>query len=377
MDLPFVSVIIVNYNGAHFMPDCLQALRNQTYPEDRFEVVVSDNDSVDDTLTLLVREYPWVRVLENGENLGFATGNNVAIESTDGKYVVLLNNDTAPAPDWLENIVQVAEDNPQAGMVTGHLQLFYDQLEIQMQTDTIVPPGDGRVLGVQVFDVDSGASRGVVQYLEGFHGWEPHPSGKRFRWTKGLAQIGVPLPLESDDNTLHLSLTASRFENEIVQCHVSVGDTTVARLDIVSGSDPVKYSLALPPAARGQAQPVVQNTGSIVFKDGSSRDRGTYVRNFEVLFETDDGQYDEVEEVFSGCGASLLIRREMVADVGAFDDDFFMYYEDTDLAWRARLGGWKVLYAPGAIVRHIHCGTTEEWSPFFFYHAERSTSVRY
>ena len=62
----------------------------------------------------------------------------------------------------------------------------------------------------------------------------------------------------------------------------------------------------------------------------------------------------------------------MVEDVGAFDDEFFMYYEDTDLAWRARLGGWKILYAPEALVRHIHCGTTEEWSPFFFFHVDRN-----
>ena len=62
----------------------------------------------------------------------------------------------------------------------------------------------------------------------------------------------------------------------------------------------------------------------------------------------------------------------MVEDVGAFDDDFFMYYEDTDLAWRARLRNWKILYAPEALVRHIHCGTTEEWSPFFFFQIDRN-----
>ena len=53
MDYPFVSVIIVNYNGAHFLPACLKALQAQTYPQDKFEVVVSDNDSDDESLTLL------------------------------------------------------------------------------------------------------------------------------------------------------------------------------------------------------------------------------------------------------------------------------------------------------------------------------------
>ena len=371
MDFPFVSIIIVNYNGAHFLPVCLEALHAQTYPKDQFEVVVSDNASDDESLLLLEREYPWVRVLENGENLGFTSGNNVAIEATNGKYVVLLNNDTAPKPGWLENMVKVAEDHPKAGMVTGHLQLFYDQLDIQLHSDTVMPPGDSRDLGIQVFDVNSGAPRGVVQYLDGFYGWESHPSGKQFRWTKGHAKVGVPVPCDTDEWTLTLTLATSIHVGEGIPCQVSVDDQHIANIEI-SGSDPSDYCITLPLAFHGNAKPVVQNTGSIVFKDGSSRDRGTYIRNFEAFFETDNGQYDEVEEVFSGCGASLLIRREMVEEVGAFDDDFFMYYEDTDLAWRARLRDWKILYAPAAIVRHIHCGTTEEWSPFFFFQVDRN-----
>ena len=361
----------MNYNGAHFLPVCLEALQAQTYPQDRFEVVVSDNASVDDSLLLVESDYPWVRVLANGENLGFASGNNVAIEATNGHYVVLLNNDTAPEPDWLENIVKVAEDYPEAGMVTGHLQLFYDQLDIHLLSDTVVPPGDGRELGIQIFEVKSGTSRGVIQYLDGFYGWEPHPYGQSFRWTQGQARLGIPTPIVSGEWTINLKLAAARQDDIIVPCQITIDGRTIADLEI-AGSDPIDYSITLPHNTEDKAKPVVQNSGSIVFYDGSSRDRGTYIQNFEVFFETDSGQYDKVEEVFSGCGASLLIQREMIADVGAFDDDFFMYYEDTDLAWRARLRGWKVLYAPSAIVRHIHCGTTVEWSPFFFYHVDRN-----
>jgi len=76
--------------------------------------------------------------------------------------------------------------------------------------------------------------------------------------------------------------------------------------------------------------------------------------------------------VFAGCGASLLLRRNMLNEIGSLDDDFFMYYEDTDLSWRARLFGWKVLFAPQAKVRHIHCGTTKEWSSDFIFLTERN-----
>jgi GT2 family glycosyltransferase len=62
----------------------------------------------------------------------------------------------------------------------------------------------------------------------------------------------------------------------------------------------------------------------------------------------------------------------MLDDVGLLDEDFFMYYEDTDLAWRARLKGWKIVYAPRAVARHVHCGSSIEWSRFFTFHVLRN-----
>ena len=73
MNYPYVSVIIVNYNGAHFLPACLNALKVQSYPKEYFEVIVSDNGSTDNSLELLRQNYPWVRRIENNENLGFST----------------------------------------------------------------------------------------------------------------------------------------------------------------------------------------------------------------------------------------------------------------------------------------------------------------
>jgi cellulose synthase/poly-beta-1,6-N-acetylglucosamine synthase-like glycosyltransferase len=142
--------------------------------------------------------------------------------------------------------------------------------------------------------------------------------------------------------------------------------------DLEVASEPKDYRLTIPAATRSLAHAVEQNTGSIVFRSGAGRDRGTYVRGFEVFYETDMSQYNTLEEVFAGCGASLLLRRKMLDEIGLLDGDFFMYYEDTDLSWRARLGGWKVMYAPRAVVPHVHCGTTKEWSPFFLFLTERN-----
>lgn len=80
--------------------------------------------------------------------------------------------------------------------------------------------------------------------------------------------------------------------------------------------------------------------------------------------ERDDGRAEDQMEVFGACAAAALYRRAMLEDVGLFDEDFFAYHEDVDLAWRARLLGWRCLYNPRAIVYHIHSATGTEGSPF-------------
>lgn len=78
--------------------------------------------------------------------------------------------------------------------------------------------------------------------------------------------------------------------------------------------------------------------------DGRAGNRGAW--------ELDAGQYDRGEYVFSACGGAAAYHQSMLAEIGALDDDFFFLLEDADLAWRAQLAGYKVWYAPGAIVYH-------------------------
>jgi len=73
--------------------------------------------------------------------------------------------------------------------------------------------------------------------------------------------------------------------------------------------------------------------------------------------EKDNGQYETMTEVFGACAASALYRTETLKQIGLFDEDFFAYYEDVDLSWRARLFGWKCIYVPTSLVHHIHSAT--------------------
>jgi GT2 family glycosyltransferase len=94
----------------------------------------------------------------------------------------------------------------------------------------------------------------------------------------------------------------------------------------------------------------LNSTGICISRSGAAWDRG--------IFEADTGQYDEETEVFGPCAGAALYRRTMLGEIGLFDEDFFLYMEDVDLAFRARLAGWECRYIPSARVTHYWGGTT-------------------
>lgn len=73
---------------------------------------------------------------------------------------------------------------------------------------------------------------------------------------------------------------------------------------------------------------------------------------------------DSCVEVFGSTGAAGLYARKMLDQVGLLDEDFFIYYDDADIAWRGQRAGWRCLYNPAARVRHVHSGTSGKWSSF-------------
>jgi len=119
---PLLSVIIPNWNGARHLPACLDSLRRQTYP--LVEVIVVDNASTDESVTLIQRDYPEVVLVSLDQNLGFAGGVNRGIEAARGEIVAALNNDTEVSPGWAEALVTALRRHPEAGMAASKILLF-------------------------------------------------------------------------------------------------------------------------------------------------------------------------------------------------------------------------------------------------------------
>lgn len=89
---------------------------------------------------------------------------------------------------------------------------------------------------------------------------------------------------------------------------------------------------------------VINSAGDVFRRAGVPDNRGAW--------EEDRGQYDEEVEVFGACAGAVAYRRSMLEDVGLFDERFYMYCEDVDLAFRAQMAGYRCVYAPRAVVRH-------------------------
>lgn len=225
--MPLVSVIVLNWNGKHLLERCLPSVLGQDYGD--YEVVLFDNGSTDGSPEWVTTRFPSVRMLRSDENVGFSRGNNEAIRATSSPFVVLLNNDADPAPNWLGELIAAAASDPSVGMCASKM----------------VRADDPTVMDTCGIEVDRA---GI--------GWD-------------------------------------RYSGE-------------------------------PERTEEQAP----------------------------------------YEIFGPCGGAALYHREMLDQVGLLDEDYFIYYEDIDLAWRAQRAGWRCLYVPSARVVHRHSGTVGERSPF-------------
>lgn len=105
-----VAIIIPNWNTQKWLTGCLDGLKAQSFQD--FQVLVVDNGSTDDSVNFLQTNYPNIEIFSFEENKGFSPAVNAGIRHTESEYVVLLNVDTVPQPDWLKNLVEVIETSP-------------------------------------------------------------------------------------------------------------------------------------------------------------------------------------------------------------------------------------------------------------------------
>jgi len=122
---PLVSILVLNYNGIQFLKACFDSLLESTYSN--FEIVLIDNDSTDDSVSFTNASYPTIRVVQTHLNGGYSRAYNIAFREAQGKYFVLLNNDVVVDKQWLEPLVEAAENDSSIGALQPKIRSLIDE----------------------------------------------------------------------------------------------------------------------------------------------------------------------------------------------------------------------------------------------------------
>jgi GT2 family glycosyltransferase len=237
-----LSILIVSYNTKDLLRKCLRSIYSQIN-NDKFEIIVIDNNSSDGSVKMVEKEFPVVRVISNDKNLGFSKANNLGFKQSTGEYALLLNSDILLMNKFIEQMLNDLREHSTVGVVG--CRLWREDMSEQSMTNYAFSVG-----------------------------------------TELLRLLKVKKLFKTPASREFISKYLGKYLGKGVRSYVSSpsGTRKAQRVDYVSG-------------------------------------------------------------------ACMLVRKEAIAAVGYFDENFFMYYEDIDLCLRVKKIGWEIILSPhiGAI----------------------------
>ena len=124
-----VAVVILNWNGRKLLQQFLPSVIRHS--ESVAQVIVADNRSTDDSITILEKEFPSVRIIRNNSNKGFTGGYNEALQFVDAEYFVLLNSDVEVTANWIEPIISLMDSDKKIGACQPKILSFYDKTSFE------------------------------------------------------------------------------------------------------------------------------------------------------------------------------------------------------------------------------------------------------
>lgn len=341
-----VSVIIVNYNGKRYIDTLFNSLKELVLDDIRLEIVFVDNASSDDSVEYLSNNYNWdnINIVRSEKNTGFAGGNNLGVNQAGGKYIVFLNNDTKVDKLWLKELYNRMIKDNNIGIINSKLLFFYDFIKVQIRTN-------------DKFKIQKEVKINGMDYIV------DNKFAKNLLLENKLTCFGHSyfyLPLIDNEGDYEITLNLSEYNEETDYIFI---DSKAYRPD---ESGQIKLSFTADEIIKLK-KTLIQNAGSGINENFDGYDIG--------MSEEDGEEYCKEYEINNACGASFIMLKEDFIKVGMFDENFFMYYEDTDLSYRVKKLGKKIIYYPNSIVRHIHTGSSKEWSPFFIFHVVRNKAL--
>ena len=206
-----------------------------------------------------------------------------------------------------------------------------------------------RLAPAEVIVVDNGSGDASVEYLQ-----TEHPSVR-------VLELGVNTGFAHAANR---GVRAARCDLiALINTDVVLEDDWLARMVAALAEDPAVGAVACKMLSLDDPA-CIYDAGDVLRRDGACEQRGRFAR--------DDGRYDEAGEVFGACAGAALYRRAALHEVSGFDERYWAYLEDVDLALRLRLAGWRCAYEP-VVALHAGEGSSSELSDGHLYFVARNT----
>lgn len=365
-----VAIILgfVKEKNENLLIEAIKRINEQSYRE--FDIYIYDNSEIKDSLLKTRELFPKVYIKKNIKNCGFAGGNNSVmrevLKTNQYEYVALLNDDTQVHVDWLANLVESEKKSEEIGAVTSKLIFYEPYIRLSGKTKTFNPKEigtgeDTRNLGIKLFLGESRFENThyTKKFLrDGFYGMEGE-----YTWSDSQFQLDLPIgimPLESDYELIFTIEGSEHVTNQSVQVKI---DSFVSEIEMEKSKKTYKITVPRDIILKNKFD-LIQNASSGISAQFNGYDIGSLNGNAEI----DEGQYEEEKEAEMICGGAVLFNANALRKVGIFDEYYFVYYEDSDLSLRIKKEGYKLIYQPKAVVRHIHAGSSSEYSPLFTYH---------
>ncbi len=122
-----ISIIIPHFNGVEVISECLESLQQVINTDLVPEIIMVDNASIDDSVTVVKERFPAVRIIRSETNRGYAGGCNLGVEAAVGDYLLFLNNDTIHESDWIESLAELLDSDPDLAAVQPKILNYYDR----------------------------------------------------------------------------------------------------------------------------------------------------------------------------------------------------------------------------------------------------------
>jgi len=334
--IPLISIIIVSYNSGNDLYELLPTLIDQTYTN--WEIIIVDNgdDNTKEICKKFLNEFKYIKC----ENVGFAEGNNIGLDNSNGELILLLNPDTKLEKNAIKNLVFNLRLDSSAAAASPIIY-FYDSFQkINLRSE-----GEN-------FKANLSNLVGKLPYKKYFLRQGTLDNQNIISSVNGKISIDISIPVNYKEIEIEISKVDNTKKDFYIFADFDSNNSSIIISPKIVSSIDTKFKLQLNSIHHSSSRILINNAGSGIRKNGQPYDIG--------FGEIEKEQYEKKSYIKAFCGCCVLLRRELFIRRKIFISEFFAYFEDSELSQWINENEMRILYVPSAKIYHKHSESTQE-----------------